>query len=102
VIDSPLVYWLAGSREGESIEGGRLGTVSCAYRGASSVVGSSKRVGCCASKTVIGNYAVAFPVIFMSPQRELGGAQSLGHPPTYVGGSWVTTLVAHENLFVVG
>jgi hypothetical protein len=38
----------------------------------------------------------------MSPQRELGGEQSLGHPPTHVGGSWDTTLWAHENVLGVG
>jgi hypothetical protein len=31
---------------------------------------------------------------FMSPQRELGGEQSLEHPPTYVGGS-----LAHERVY---
>ena len=30
----------------------------------------------------------------MSPQRELGGEQALGHPPTHVGGSWDKALCA--------
>ena len=34
----------------------------------------------------------------MSPQRELGGEQALGHPPTHVGGSWDTALWAHKNV----
>ncbi len=38
----------------------------------------------------------------MSPQRELGGAQALGHPPTHVGGSWDKALGAHENVLGLG
>ena len=36
------------------------------------------------AKRWLATTAGAFPVLFMSLQRELGGEQSLGHPPTHV------------------